>query len=391
MNRSAQAHSQAQRVQQGPPRATPTALPRSLGRLWRAGCALGCFGAALSGAWAAEVSVPTAEVGGRDMGQALVLSGSLQAVRQSTLSAQTSGRVVQLLVQASDRVKAGQLVAVVDDRQTQAGLSQAQAQVAQADAEQARLRAEYERTQRLHAQGFLSQAALDGVQAQYKAAQAGVKSASAGQAQSQLAQGFTRITAAYDGWVQATHVQVGDLAQPGVPVATVYAPQPLRAVVQVPASSQASATRAQRVEVQLPDGRWVSPSAKQPLPATDAVSQTVEWRLDLSPAASASWSPGQQVQVRWQGASESRLSVPASALLRRGELTAVYVVQASAKACQFVLRSVRVGDTASDTAIEVLAGVRSGERVALDPVRAGLAGAQPQPDACEAARRGSGS
>jgi RND family efflux transporter MFP subunit len=325
--------------------------------------------------------VPVAQVGQRDVGQGMELDGSLQAVRQSVLSAQASGRIAQLAVKAGDKVRAGQLLAVIDDRVTQAGVSQAQAQVAQADAQLANARANFERTRNLHAQGFISQAALDVAQSQYKAAQAGSSGAVAGQTQSQLAQGFTRLTAPYDGWVLATHAETGDLAMPGTPVLTVYAPQPMRAVVHVPASRQALAAKAATLEIKLPDGRWVAPVARTALPAADPVSQTVEWRLDLAADVSAALVPGQQVQVRFVSSQAQRLTVPTQAVFRRGELTAVYVVRSAeragtAQADAFVLRAVRLGAAHGSAGYEVLSGLAGGERVALDPVRAGLSGAR---------------
>ena len=66
---------------------------------------------------------------------------------------------------------------------------------------------------------------------------------------------------------------------------------------------------------------------------------------------------------------------PASALLQRGELTAVYVVQGQ----RFVLRAVRTGAQHGAAGTEVLAGLKAGERVALHAVQAGLAGAVPAP------------
>ena len=65
--------------------------------------------------------------------------------------------------------------------------------------------------------------------------------------------------------------------------------------------------------------------------------------------------------------------VPASAVLVRGELKMVYVVTGQS----FVLRAVRLGAAQGRDAVELLAGVKPGERIALDPVRAGLAGATP--------------
>ena len=71
------------------------------------------------------------------------------------------------------------------------------------------------------------------------------------------------MTAPYDGWVRETLVQAGDLAVPGKPVVTLYAPLPLRAVVHVPMSRCAAARSASEVEVRVPaangGGSWVKP------------------------------------------------------------------------------------------------------------------------------------
>ncbi len=356
---------------------------------WCMAATLGLLGTvpALAQNQPAAPEVPVALVAPRAVGQGLVLEGSLQAVRQSTLSAQASGRIAQLQVKAGDRVRAGQVLALIDDRVTQAGVSQAQAQVAQSDAQLANAQANYGRTKDLFAKGFVSQSALDVAESQFKAAQAGTRAAVAGQTQSQLAQGFTRLTAPYDGWVLSTQAEAGDLAMPGTPVLTVYAPQPMRAVVHVPASRQPLVAKATAIEVRLPDGRWVAPVARTALPAADPVSQTVEWRLDLAADTSAGLVPGQQVQVRFVAGQAQRLTVPAQAVFRRGEMTAVYVARtapaaqgAAAPAPGFVLRAVRLGAASgADGAAnyEVLAGLAGNEQVALDPIRAGLAGARP--------------
>lgn len=328
--------------------------------------------------------VPVLTVGHSQSVAGWVLDGSLQAVQQSVLSAQVSGRVAQLLVQPGDVVRKGQALAVIDDRATQAGVAQAQASVLQAETEVANAQTQEARVRDLHAQGFVAKAALENAQAQLKAAQAALAAARAGQTQSSLAQGFTRVSAPYDGRVLATHVEAGVLAMPGSPIVTVYAPQPLRAEVHVPASFQAQALGAQRMEVQLPGtDTWVSPSQVSNAQAADPVSQTVLWRLDLQPIDTKGQVPGRNLQVRFVGAktdatANQRLVVPSAAVLRRGELTAVYVVSEPVPGrAQFVLRAVRVGPALPQGQIEVVTGLKSGERVALDPVRAGLAGAQP--------------
>lgn len=329
-----------------------------------------------------EVATVLVQAGGT--GRSLDLDGTVEPVRQATVAAQVGGNVLALAVKAGDKVRSGQVLARIDERSAAAGLAQSDAAVTQADTMLRQARTELNRTRELRAQGYVSQAAQDNAETQVKAAEAALQQAQAGRSQAALARNFTTVTAPFDGLVLATHLDAGDLAAPGRPVLTVYAPGAVRAVVQVPASQAALARSAGKIEVQLPDGQWVTPARRVDLPTADPVAQTVEWRLDLSAADSARTLPGQAVRVRFGGETAgtpaaagakpagASLAVPAGALLRRGELTAVYVAQGS----QFVLRAVRAGSE-SGQGVEVLGGLRAGERVAADAVKAGLAGARP--------------
>lgn len=321
----------------------------------------------------AAPQVPVVLVGARQVGTGYELDGVVEAVRQATVAAQATGRVASLRVKVGDKVHAGQVLATIDDRDTQTGVARSQAQVAQAEAELANALANVQRTRDLRQQGFVSQAALDAAESQYKAARAGREGAGAGAQQARLAQSFTQVTAPFDGYVLETLSQAGDLAVPGKPVAVVYAPQPLRVVVQVPASQAGLARSAQSVEMQLPGaaGQWLAPAAWQGVTAADPVTQTVTWKLDVPAAAAAQFMPGQQTRVRFAGGTAQRMVVPLTAVLRRGELTGVYL--ASDKG--FVLKAVRLGVQRGE-GIEVLAGLRPGDTVAVDAVQAGLAGAQ---------------
>ncbi len=345
-----------------------------------------------SAAPAAELAVPVLVLQAGSSSTGFELDGQVQAQRQATVAAQVGGNVLALLVKAGDTVRAGQALARIDERSAAADMSRSDAGVAQAQAQLDNARLNAERTRELRAKGFVSQSAQDVADTQLKAAQAGLSEAQAARAQAALAKGFTTVSAPFDGVVQATLLEVGDLAGAGRPVLTLYAPGALRAVVQVPSSRAGAARAAAQIQVQLPDGSWVAPQRRSVLPATDPVAQTVEWRLDLPASAAAQLSPGQSLRVRFEGASAASsassgantsgttgassapgaLSVPASAVLHRGELTAVYVAQGQ----QFVLRAVRTGSSRGGVT-ELLAGVKPGERVAQDAVRAGLLGAVP--------------
>jgi RND family efflux transporter MFP subunit len=318
------------------------------------------------------IQVPVVPAQLKAVGTGFELDGVVQPVKQSIVSAQAGGRVATLLVKAGDPVRAGQLLATIDDREAQTGVQRSQAQVAQAQAELRNAQAHFKRTRELQAQGFVSAAALDTADSRLKGALAGRDQAGAGAAQSALAQGFTRVTAPFDGWVLQTQVEAGDLAVPGKPLLTLYAPLPLRAVVQVPVSRAGGAQAAGAVEVQLPNAQWIRPVARSTVPTADPVSQTIEWRLELPADAAKTLLPGQQVRVRFAGGQANRRVLPGAAILRRGELTAVYVVAGKG----FALKAVRLGADHGADGIEVLAGLLESDRVALDPIKAGLAGAQ---------------
>lgn len=329
---------------------------------------------------ARAVPVATLVLQPKMAGTSYDVDGVVQAVRQSTVAAQANGRLITMSVKAGDRVRAGQVLATIDDRDAMAGVQRSRAQVSQAQAELQNAQAQLERTRDLQSKGFVSTAALDVAKAQAQSAQSAKEQANAAAQQSGLAQGFTKVTAPFDGWVLQTHAEAGDLALPGKPIATVYAPQPLRVVVQVPSSRTQVVRAADQTLVQVGDAATgsdrFSPKTRTAVPSADPVSQTTEWRLELAPQDAVNLVPGQQAHVRFvqnQGAVAPRLWIPQAAVVRRGELTGVYLWSGKG----FSLRAIRAGATAGADGVEVLTGLRAGDQIALDPVRAAQSNAVP--------------
>ena len=320
--------------------------------------------------------VPTVVVKAAQSGASFALEGVVQPVRQATVSAQAAGRIAMYLVKAGDKVKAGQLLATIDDREAAVGVQRSRAQTDQADAELRNAQAQVERVRDLQAKGFVSKSALDTADAQYRSALAQRAQAGAASQQSGLVQGFTRVTAPLDGWVLQTDAQAGDLAVPGKPLLVIYAPQPLRVVVQVPVSRMAELGLAAGVQIQTAANQWTAPTSQSFLRTSDPVSQTTEWRLDLPADQGAGLLPGQQLPVKFNAGSSAAvrtlLTVPTQAIVRRGELTAVYVQSGAS----FSLRAVRLGRSVGalgTEGTEVLAGLKAGDVVALEPLRAAQA------------------
>ena len=331
---------------------------------------------------AQPLPVPSATASLSGQGERYTLDGVVQASRQSTVSAQASGRVTALLVKAGDRVRAGQLLVTIDAQEARLGVQRAQAQMAQADAELRDATAQVQRSRELQHKGYISPAALDMAEARYQSAVALHDQAAAGNQLAGVAAAYTHVSAPFDGWVQQTLVQAGDLAAPGVPLLVLYAPQSLRATVQVPASRNVFVRNARQTLVLADDPAAppLVPIHRQEIPAADAQTQTSEWRLDLAAKDSAALKPGDPVRVTFaDGAAPaspalSVVSVPLTAIVRRGELSAVYVHTDGG----FVLRAVRLGNPVGADRVEITAGLSAGAVVALDPLRAVQPGATAQ-------------
>jgi hypothetical protein len=104
------------------------------------------------------------------------------------------------------------------------------------------------------------------------------------------------------------------------------------------------------------------------IPLADARTHTSRIRLDL-PAAEGLL-PGQFARARFVTGTTRALAIPETALVRRGEVTAVYGIDAQGRA---QLRQVRTGEAVGDGLVEILSGLSAGDRIAANPVRAGMA------------------
>lgn len=280
---------------------------------------------------------------------------------------------------AGDRVRHGQVLVRIDPAEAAAAVAAAEAGVAQAQTAFLNARAEYQRAASLVERRFLSQSALDRARTQFEAAEAQVRAARAQREQAATVQGYTTVVSPLAGLVAARHIEVGEMAQPGRSLVTVYDPAQMRAVADLaPQRLAALGAGPLRASVELPaSGRTIEASAVTVLPAADARTHTVRVRVDL-PAGVEGVLPGSFARVRFHGAAVSAVSaaadgpvvIPAAAVLRRGELTAVYVGDGQGG---FALRQVRLGRTLPGSeAVEVLSGLRGDEVLALDPVRAGI-------------------
>jgi len=331
--------------------------------------------AASGGARAAEaLSVAPAEY--RDVDTTYSTEAVVEAVRQSTISSQVMGRIVDLRADVGDFVKAGQVVARIDEREAAQVVASSEAQVAQARANLQNARLSLERARRLLESNFVSQSAVDRAEAEYKAAEAQLRAAEAGAGQAAVSKGYTTVVAPISGVVSARNVEVGEMAAPGKPLLTTFDPNDMRVIAEVPQSMVPEIRALSRATVEVPSvGKWIKVRSMVIIPAADPRTHSTRVRLYLA-AEERDIYPGVYALAHFAVGHAKKLVIPMQSVIRRSEVSGVYVVNQKG-ATSF--RQIRLGEKTGDGLVEVLAGISAGEQVALDPVKAGMAGPPSKP------------
>lgn len=315
-----------------------------------------------------------------------IAEGVVEAVKGSVIAPQVAGSITALPVKAGDYVKAGQLLVRIDTRMAaqqsaanQAQVVAAQAQVTAAQAQLSAARKEYARKQRLYEKQYISQAALERAESDYKTAEAQtntqIAQAKAQQAQSGMSSvqtGLHTLTAPYSGVIAEVITEVGGMAMPGQPILTLYDPSEFRVKVNVPQSQLIKLKAGPNINVTVPAAseveRHLISTHLTVLPTSDSVSNMSTLRLNL-PQHITSVRPGMFARamlpvnaVKGKG----QIFVPTASVIKRSELTAVYVIDKQGRP---QLRQIRPGRKQGDNT-EVLAGLQAGESIALNPIAA---------------------
>jgi RND family efflux transporter MFP subunit len=278
----------------------------------------------------------------------------VEAVQQATVGAQIAGRVLEVKADAGQSVKKGDVLMRIDGRESAEAARAAEAQYANA-------KVNFDRTKNLVSQKFMSAAALDKAKADFDAAAA--NRAAAGASQS-----YATIVAPMTGIIARRHAEMGDMATPGKPLFTIYQPGTLRVTASIPQYRLKAMRDVKTARVEFPElGKWVEAVKVQMLPTADAATHVSQVRVTLPDVPEAT--PGMFARVHFVTGQSEKLTVPASAVLRRGEVAAVYVQAADNR---LSLRQLRLGEVVGQGEIEVLAGLAAGDKVVTDPVKAGI-------------------
>ena len=320
----------------------------------------------------------------QQMPQSIRTSGTVHAKETAMISAQMPGTIRQVLVQAGDRVRAGQLLIALDDSAMRSELNRAMA--AQMAVEKQQMAAQagatlaagtLARYQELKNEKSVSPQEFDEVQQRSEAAhlqlqaleaQSSEAKAAVAGARTQL--GYMQLRAPFAGIVAARTTDPGTLATPGTPLLQIDRDGPLQLYTSVDESLIGSVRLGMKVPVSM-DGMSAAEAmatVAQIVPAADPSSRSFLVKLDLP--ASKQLRAGMYATANFPGAVRSVIVAPASAVVMRGSLPCVYALDPEGVA---QLRYVTLGNPHGDQ-VEILSGVTAGETLVNHPGDRDLAG-----------------
>jgi len=310
----------------------------------------------------------TAAVEYRPIAREYRLDGIVEATNRTTVSAQTQGQVEALFCDVNDFVERNAVVARLKDTEHQARVAQAAAELKSTTAQVRQSQDEYARVKGLHEKELASDSAMDQATTDLKSAVARFESAVAGLDQAREQLEYTQIRAPYSGIVIERHLEVGEVASPGKPVMTGISLDELRVIVDVPQSLIPSVREGREVRIYLPGGETMTADKIIVFPFADLGSNTFTVRLSL-PEGIKGLFPGMFVKTGFVTGDKQELVAAKAAVVYRSEVTGVYVIDGEGR---LHFRQVRLGRDLGESLV-VLSGLSEGERVALDPIAAGVA------------------
>ncbi|MGD8558465.1 MAG: efflux RND transporter periplasmic adaptor subunit [Gammaproteobacteria bacterium] len=295
---------------------------------------------------------------------------TVEAIRRSTVSSETSGRISQINFDVDDVVKEGSVLVRITAAATRARLSGLEAAVSEAEAQYNVALAEFNRIKEVYQRKLVSKSAFDKAEAELKAADQRLSKARANVEEVLEQLKYSTVKAPYSGVVAERHVELGEMAKVGDPLLTGISLSELRAVCQVPQSSVKQVRAATEAQVIIPNDETtvVRSSLITVYPEADPQTHTYRVRVKL-PQVPEGIYPGHLVKVQFTTGEQKRMRIPSGAIVHRSELQAVYVVDDKNHVS---LRQIRLGKHFPDGTTDILAGLEPGEIVALDPIQAGI-------------------
>jgi HlyD family secretion protein len=283
--------------------------------------------------------------------------GTVQAEQLAAVTSRVVANIVEMRVTAGQRVTNGETLVVLDERDLRHRVEQAQDAVRSAEATLAQAQSDYKRDKPLFDQQVITPYDFEHTQTNLKTAEANMHRLQQAEREAEVNLSYAVIRSPFTGVVVDKLANVGDLAAPGKPLFTMYEQGHLWLEANVPEDLMdrihLNAVLTFRIDAV---GREMRGRVVEIVPSSDPSSRTVVVRVHLDETKDIV--PGMFGRLLIPMKAEEVLAVPASAVIRAGQLTMVDVVSNG----RVERRTVQLG-RAIGGEFEVLSGLASGETV----------------------------
>jgi RND family efflux transporter MFP subunit len=306
---------------------------------------------------ALTVSVATPSL--LNLSQSVFANGSLAAWQEAIIGAEANGlKITEVRVNVGDRVKRGEVIAVLDSNTLIAELAQAQASLAEANASALEARRQSDRAKSLQQQGFFSNAQLSQTLAADAVAQARVQSANAAiQLQNaRLAQ--TQVKAPDSGVISSRLATVGSVVGAGTELFRLIRQGRVEWRAEVTAADLGRIAVGAPVQLTTASGQVLQSKVRMLAPSLDAQTRNALVYVDL-PAQVGSARPGMYAKGEINLGQSQALTVPQTAVVVRDGFSYLYSVGSDNKVSQL---KVKTGRLHADR-LEIVSGLRADARV----------------------------
>ncbi len=310
-----------------------------------------------------ETKPRTAQVIAESRVQRRTFSGTIQARQQAAISARITARVAEVLVDAGDKVQAGDVLLRLENDDLSSRVRQQEQSLAAAQARVNEARSSFQRIEAVVSQGVLPAARLDEARAARDSAEADLIRARESLFEARTSESFSVILAPFSGVISRRAVFTGDTATPGMFLVGLYSPESLRLEASVSESVLPNIAVGDTLQISLDAlAEHLPAQVVEMEPAADTGSRSFVIRL--VPETIQGLYPGMYGTVSVPAGSRVVTHIPKVAITQIGQLNYVYVWREN----RLERRLVRLGealDYQGRAHIEVAAGLRAGEEVKL--------------------------
>lgn len=260
--------------------------------------------------------------------RSLAFSGVVRADRRAKLAFTVSARLMKRPVDVGDRVRRGDLLAIVDRAAYSNALQAAEADLERAKTNASQLALDEKRSSRLFSSNAAGREEVEKVRTGLRATRAAVAAAEAQVSETKRLLRETRLVAPFEGVVTSVHLEPGEIAAPGRPVVVISAVDELEVEVEVPESARAWAKEGREVDVALPFAEGVEIRGEVVSIGSAAEGPGRLFPLVVRLPAHERLAPGTTAQVRLSPPERRSLTVPVSAVVDpSGRAPAVFCVR----------------------------------------------------------------